>query len=328
AREHSVDRVCGTDGNILKCYRRNGDRWLCLGSGTKLHTPGDGDDLCGDSCFIAVGKRYGFGHGHNDVAFDVTANLTLAAKDWMADSGFACTVMPFSAASYHAITARAAAAICRVDIPGNLRISATRAINRLWGRRRRQCHSTPSTRNAGRNLLHNGYWHFRKYYAHRDSATHGGVRKMAAPLHSICGRWEKDIPEIGKRGAEFDGDEGALGVHLRGTHDLSFHLILGLGIFEAEFRAGGQAFGKNNHRAAGADRVCVAVDGLGPAGQVNDNAHAQKDALRAPALFIRLGTSGGCAALHLSRWSNGRRGWLLRRRHSSSPQKSISGAMS
>jgi hypothetical protein len=48
-------------------------------------------------------------------------------------------------------------------------------------------------------------------------------------------RGEEDIPELGKRGSKFDGDEGAFGVEDWRTHYVSLNLFLGLGIFDGNF---------------------------------------------------------------------------------------------
>ncbi len=140
---------------------------------------------------------------------------------------------------------------------------------------------------------------------------------------------KENIPELRGWGGEFDGDEGAFGVEDRRTNDVSLDLFLGLGIFDRNFCAGGQAFGKNDHGAVGADGVCEAVHGIGFAGQVNQHGHPEEHALRTAAFFSRLRASSVCSAFHLaSSGRSGRQAGFLRRRHSSSPQKSISGATS
>jgi len=126
--------------------------------------------------------------------------------------------------------------------------------------------------------------------------------------------WEEDIPELGRGRGEFDGDEGALGVHDGGTDDVSLDPFLGLGIFDGKFCAGGQALGENDHRSAGADSVRGAVDGIGFALDVHEDGHPEKYTLSAAALLIGLRARGGGAALDVrgSGTSSGcgRRGFL------------------
>jgi len=50
---------------------------------------------------------------------------------------------------------------------------------------------------------------------------------------------KEDIPELGGRDRELDGDEGAFGVEDRWTDDVSLNLFLGLGIFDGNFCARG-----------------------------------------------------------------------------------------
>jgi len=141
---------------------------------------------------------------------------------------------------------------------------------------------------------------------------------------------EADIPELWERRSELNGHEGTLGVHHRRADDVGFHLFLGLGILNGNFGAGGQALGQDDHRPAGADGVRGAVNGIGFAFEVHENGHPKEHTLSAAALFIGLRTNRVGAALDV-RGSGGtecgrRRFW--HGRHSSNPQKSISGATS
>src|SRR5712664_1901702 len=96
---------------------------------------------------------------------------------------------------------------------------------------------------------------------------------------------EDDVPEERGGRQELDGKERAFLIQLRGTDDVDLDLLLGLGIFDDEFGALGQAFGKNNHGAGGTDGVRETVDGFRIASDVSDHGHAQQDALGAAAFF-------------------------------------------
>ncbi len=103
--------------------------------------------------------------------------------------------------------------------------------------------------------------------------------------------WEEDVPELGRRSGEFDGDEGAVGVELRRADDVGFDFFLGLGILNRKLSAHGDAFRQDNHSAAGADGVRETVERMGFSRNVNDHRHLQQDALGAAALFGGLRTS-------------------------------------
>lgn len=143
--------------------------------------------------------------------------------------------------------------------------------------------------------------------------------------------WKEDVPELREGGGEFDGNQRAFGIELGRTHDVRFDFFLGLGIFDGELGAVGQALGQDDHGAIGADGVGDTVKRVGFARDVHEHGHPEEDTLGATALFIGLGSHGIGAAFDLRsvglRRSGGRGdGGLLRRRHSSNPQKSRSGA--
>lgn len=111
--------------------------------------------------------------------------------------------------------------------------------------------------------------------------------------------------------------------HLRRTHDLSFNLALRLGIFDSDHGAFAESFWKNQHSAAGTYGMRVAFESVLFAGDLHDNSYPQQRALGAAPLFCCGRTRGNNPARGLGRFSI----WL-RFYHSSSPQKSISGATS
>src|SRR5260370_32913841 len=100
-------------------------------------------------------------------------------------------------------------------------------------------------------------------------------------------------------------------------------------IFEDELGALGNALGKYDHGAGGADRVRKTMDRLWLFGKVDDHGHTQENTLRATALF------GSWLPRHRGTHGAYRTGFRVRRRfhvlrgfQSSRPQKSISWAMS
>src|SRR5207249_9563807 len=100
------------------------------------------------------------------------------------------------------------------------------------------------------------------------------------------------------------------------------------GIFQSELGALRNALFENDHPARSAHRVSEPLDALGIIGDVDHDWHSQQNALRAAPFFGgRLSCQTGAYA---SRPRSGyRSGFRVRRRlHSSSPQKSISGATS
>jgi hypothetical protein len=103
--------------------------------------------------------------------------------------------------------------------------------------------------------------------------------------HLIYVGGEEDVPELGGRSEELDGDEGAFLIELGGAHDVDLDAFLRFGIFENELGARGQALRKNDHGAGGADGVGVADDGFRLAGKVGVHFHPQEDALGAAAFF-------------------------------------------
>jgi len=140
---------------------------------------------------------------------------------------------------------------------------------------------------------------------------------------------EDDVPEERGGRQELDGKEGAFLVQLRRTDDVDLDLLLGLRIFDDEFGALGQAFGKNDHGAGGTDGVCEAVDGFRIASDVSDNGHAQQDALGAAAfLGGGLPVERGAGHIDGAGLRVRRRFHCGKRLHSSNPQNSISGAIS
>ncbi len=161
-----------------------------------------------------------------------------------------------------------------------------------------------------------------------------GPLQKAVPTRVGCSLvggvgWKEDVPELRGRGGEFHRHKRTVGVELRWTDDVGFHFFLGLGIFNREFCAHGDAFGQHDHCAAGAYGVRKAVQRVSLSRNVNDDGHLQQDALRATAFFGGLRTGHSGTALHVVRWRDGRCGvQFLRRRHSSIPQNSISGATS
>jgi len=101
---------------------------------------------------------------------------------------------------------------------------------------------------------------------------------------------------LGRGGQKFDWNERASLAELRGPYHIHLDALLRFGIFERKLRACGEALGKNNHGAAGADRMRESVDRIRLTREVNDDRHAQQDALGAPA-FLRGGLSV-CARAH------------------------------
>jgi hypothetical protein len=140
--------------------------------------------------------------------------------------------------------------------------------------------------------------------------------------------WEEDVPELRGGSGEFDGNEGALGIHLRGTDNMSLDALLGFWIFDSELGARRQTLGKNDHGTAGAHGVRIALDGISFAREIDKNGHPEKDALSAATLLIGLRADGGATALDLHAGCSVRCVRFLRRCQSSNPQNSISGAMS
>src|ERR1700688_205343 len=110
--------------------------------------------------------------------------------------------------------------------------------------------------------------------------------------------------------------------HLRRTHYASFHLALGLWIFDGNYSSLGETLRKNQHRAAGADRMGMAFKGTRFASDLHHNANPKQDALGAAALFGRGRTRRYNPGGGVGRFE------IRLRFHSSSPQKSISGATS
>ena len=149
-------------------------------------------------------------------------------------------------------------------------------------------------------------------------------RNLRFARRSVDDRREENIPEVGRLREEFDGDKRAFRAELRRPHDVNFHGLLRLGIFEHELGALGQRLRHDDHGAVGADGVRNSVNRLTlavctPKMQLYGN--AQQNSLRAAALFGGQGTrqagpdgAGVCRLM-------GRR-----RFQSSNPQKSISGA--
>lgn len=86
---------------------------------------------------------------------------------------------------------------------------------------------------------------------------------------------------------------------------MGIHLLLSLGILNGKLGALRKALGKDDHGAPGADGMREAVDRLGPAGQMDKNGHAKKNALRAATFFIGLRTNGIGTALDLRRGRSG-----------------------
>jgi hypothetical protein len=109
---------------------------------------------------------------------------------------------------------------------------------------------------------------------------------------------------------------------------MGFDALLGFWIFDRELGARRQTFGKNDHGAAGAHSVRVALDGISFAREIDKNGHPEKDALSAATLFIGLRADGGATALDLHAGRRVRCVRFMRRCQSSNPQNSISGAMS
>jgi hypothetical protein len=124
---------------------------------------------------------------------------------------------------------------------------------------------------------------------------------------SIYVGWEDNVPEERGGRQELDGNERAFLIHLRRTDDVDLDALLRFWVFDNELGALGQAFGKNDHGAGGADGVREAVDGFRFASEVNDNGHTQQDALGAAALFggglpgQRGAHSGSCAGFRVVR---------------------------
>ena len=117
---------------------------------------------------------------------------------------------------------------------------------------------------------------------------------------------EEDIPELGGRGGELNGDEGAFGTEDWRTNDVSLHFFLGLGIFHGNLRARGQAFRKNDHGAIGADGVREAVHGIGFSRQMNQHRHPEQNTLGAAAFLRGLRTRSNGAPLHRVNRRSGR----------------------
>src|SRR5712691_2885663 len=147
---------------------------------------------------------------------------------------------------------------------------------------------------------------------------------------SVDVRGEDDIPEQRRGGQELDRDERTFLIHLRRTDHGHLDALLRFWIFQSELGALGKAFGKNDHAASSADRMSKSLDRLGVFGDVDEHGHAQENALGAAPLL-----RGWLARRQGRVHATYRTGFRVRRRfyvgsgfHSSSPQKSISGATS
>jgi hypothetical protein len=54
---------------------------------------------------------------------------------------------------------------------------------------------------------------------------------------SIRVGWEVDVPELRGGSGELNGNEGALGIHLRRADNVGFNALLGFWIFDSELSA-------------------------------------------------------------------------------------------
>jgi hypothetical protein len=140
---------------------------------------------------------------------------------------------------------------------------------------------------------------------------------------SVDSRWKENSPKIWGWRCELDGNQRAFVAHLWRTHDPGFDLALRLGILDSDHGAFADAFRKNQHGAAGTDGMRVAFERVRFAGYLDDNSYPQQRALGAAAFFGRGRTRGHNPGRGVGRFSV-----RLRFYHSSSPQKSISGATS
>ena len=110
--------------------------------------------------------------------------------------------------------------------------------------------------------------------------------------------------------------------HLGWAHNTRFNFGLRLGILEGDFGAFRKPLRKNQHPATGADSVRCALDRLLLAFHLNQDANPEQNTLRSAA-FLGRGRTRGNHSMSAVRLGVG-----LRFYHSSSPQKSISGATS
>jgi hypothetical protein len=138
---------------------------------------------------------------------------------------------------------------------------------------------------------------------------------------SVDGGRKENSPKVGRGRGEFDGNERAFVGDLWRTHYPRFDFELGLGIFDDNFGSFRERFRNNQHGAAGADRMSMAFEGLRLADNVNQDRHPEQDTLGAAA-FLRRWRARSNDSVGGSRLD------VRLRFHSSSPQKSISGATS
>ena len=138
---------------------------------------------------------------------------------------------------------------------------------------------------------------------------------------SVDGGRKKNPPKIWGRRSELHRNLRAFVGHLGRTHDPGFHFGLCLGILEGDFGALGETLWKNQHRAAGADCMRRAFQRLRLAFHLNHDSYPEHDTLGAAAFLRRRGPRSNDFL------GSGRFDVRLRF-HSSSPQKSISGATS
>src|SRR5262249_44458105 len=143
----------------------------------------------------------------------------------------------------------------------------------------------------------------------------------------IHDRREENIPEGWRRRQKLHGNQSAIVAHLSRTHHAGFHRLLQLWILPRNARAFSQALRQDQHSPVFTHRVRRTLNG-GFAGNVHGHGDLHQHTLRAAAFFRRQ-VAGDGATLYL--------GWVARTGcghcrtvgfHSSSPQKSMSGAIS
>src|SRR5260370_11702536 len=138
---------------------------------------------------------------------------------------------------------------------------------------------------------------------------------------SVDLRGENDIPELRGGRQELDRHERTFLIHLRRTDHVHLDFLLRLWILDNELGALRKALGTNNHRPAGAHRMCKSLDRLGLLVNMDEQRHPQETRLAATGSFGgRLPRQCGNHPMH-------RTGVRIRRRsHRSIPPNSISGA--
>lgn len=72
-----------------------------------------------------------------------------------------------------------------------------------------------------------------------DPALTGWAKlcRAAGAECSVGVGWEEDVPELRGGSGELNGNEGALGIHLRRADNMGFDALLGFWVFDSELSA-------------------------------------------------------------------------------------------